>query len=58
MENVPPEEWPLVLANVHRALRPGGHLFLTVEEIDEGEIDAAFDASQRAGLPAICGEVA
>jgi SAM-dependent methyltransferase len=57
MENVPPEDWPLVLANVHRALRPGGHLFLTVEEIDESEIGAAFDASRRAGLPTLLGEV-
>jgi len=24
MENVPPEDWPLVLANLHRAARPGG----------------------------------
>jgi len=29
MENVPPEEWPLVLANLHRAVRPGGYLYLT-----------------------------
>ena len=32
MENVTPEDWPGVLANLHRALRPGGHLYLTVEE--------------------------
>ena len=23
LENVPPEDWPLVLANLRRALRPG-----------------------------------
>jgi SAM-dependent methyltransferase len=57
MENVPPEDWPLVLANLHRALRPGGHLYLTVEEIDVAEIDAAFADAQRAGLPAVHGEV-
>jgi hypothetical protein len=34
MENVPPEQWPLVLANLHRAVRPGGVMYLTV--IDEG----------------------
>ena len=42
MENVFPEDWPLVLSNLRRAVRPGGHLYLTVEEIDEAEIDAAF----------------
>lgn len=57
MENVPPEEWPLVLANLHRALRPGGHLYLTVEEIAEAEIDAAFADAQAAGLPTVRGEV-
>jgi SAM-dependent methyltransferase len=57
MENVPPEDWPLVLANLGRALRPGGHLYLTVEEVDQAEIDAAFDDAQRLGLPAVHGEV-
>ena len=32
MEHVPPEDWPLVLANLHRAASPGGLLYLTVEE--------------------------
>ena len=39
MENVFPEHWQGVLANLRRALRPGGHLYLTVEEIDEEEIE-------------------
>jgi SAM-dependent methyltransferase len=56
-ENVPPEDWPLVLANLHRAVRPGGHLYLTVEEVDEAELEAAFAANQAAGLPAVRGEV-
>ena len=57
MENVPPEEWPLVLANLHRAVRPGGHLYLTLEEVDEAHIDAAFADSQAKGLPALRGEI-
>jgi SAM-dependent methyltransferase len=56
-ENVPPEDWPLVLANLHRALRPGGHLYLTIEEVDEAEIDAAIAANRAAGRPALRGEV-
>jgi SAM-dependent methyltransferase len=35
MEHVFPEDWPLVLANLRRALRPGGPLYLTVELADE-----------------------
>lgn len=57
MENVPPEDWPLVLANLHRAVRPGGHLYLTVEEAEDAEIDAAFSDAQARGWPAVHGEV-
>ena len=57
MENIPPEDWPLVLANLHRAVRPGAHLYLTVEEIDHSEIDAAFTDNRAKGLPAVHGEV-
>ena len=57
MENVPPEDWPLVLANLRRALRPGGHLYLTVEEIGEAEIADAFEKQSAQGLPAVHGEV-
>ncbi|HEV8488464.1 MAG TPA: methyltransferase domain-containing protein [Candidatus Limnocylindrales bacterium] len=57
MENVGPEDWPLVLSNLHRAVRPGGHLYFTVEEIDDAEIDAAFAELSRRGLPVVRGEV-
>jgi SAM-dependent methyltransferase len=57
LEHIPPEEWPLVLANLHRAVRPGGWLYLTVEEADASRIDTAFAALSRAGLPAVHGEV-
>ena len=57
MENVPPEDWPLVLANLHRAVVPGGHLYLTVEEVEQAEIDAAYEDGQSRGLPMVLGEV-
>ncbi|HEY7590617.1 MAG TPA: class I SAM-dependent methyltransferase [Candidatus Limnocylindrales bacterium] len=57
IENVPPEDWPTVLANLRRAVRPGGHHYLTVEEIDQAEIDAGFAAGSAAGLPIVPGEV-
>ena len=57
MENIPPEDWPGVLANLHRAVRPGGHLYLTVERIEAAEIHAAFADSVAKGLPAVHGEV-
>jgi len=57
VENVPPEDWPLVLSNLQRAVRPGGYLYMTVEEAEESAVDAAFDTLSRKGMPAMRGEV-
>jgi hypothetical protein len=57
LENVSPEDWPIVLANLHRAVRPGGHLYLTVEEVPDSEIDAAYEEGLSKGLPLQRGEV-
>jgi SAM-dependent methyltransferase len=57
MENVPPEDWPPVLTNLRRALRPGGLLYLTVEEVADAVIDDAFAKLSARRLPAVRGEV-
>jgi SAM-dependent methyltransferase len=57
MENVPPEDWPLVIGNLRRAVKPGAHLYMTVEEISDADIDAAWDLNRERGLPAVRGEV-
>ena len=57
MENVFPEDWPAVLTNLHRAVRPGGHLYLTVEEVPESDLDEAFADLRARGLPVVRGEV-
>lgn len=57
MENVSPEDWPLVLRDLRRAVRPGAHVYLTAEEIDDAEIEAAWVANRERGLPAVRGEV-
>jgi cyclopropane fatty-acyl-phospholipid synthase-like methyltransferase len=57
MENVPPEDWPLVLANLHRAVRPGGVMYRTVEEVHQADIDQAHDSLSARGLPAVRGEI-
>jgi len=60
MENVCPEDWPLVLGNFHRALKPQGCFYFTAETIetaeDENEIKQAFIKAQEAGLPVVYGE--
>jgi SAM-dependent methyltransferase len=57
VENVSPEDWPVVLRNLRRAVRPGGYLYLTVEEVEANEIEAAWTANREQGLPAVHGEV-
>jgi SAM-dependent methyltransferase len=56
MENVFPEDWPLVLGNLRRALHPGGHLYLTVETIDEHELEDVFEEATAQGVPVVPGE--
>jgi cyclopropane fatty-acyl-phospholipid synthase-like methyltransferase len=57
MENVSPEDWPLVLARLHRAVRPGGLPYLTVEEVDDAAVEAAYASLAARGLPAVRGEI-
>ena len=47
MEYVPPEDWPIVLSNFHRALRAGGHLYFTVE-MAERQSYASLHSSEGA----------
>ena len=56
MEHVPPEEWPLVLDNLRRAIRGGGHLYMTVEQVDRSDLERAFEEATAAGLPVVFGE--
>ncbi len=58
MEHIPPEDWPGVLANLHRAVRPGGLLYLTVGELEQHHVERAFESLSARGLPAVRGELA
>jgi SAM-dependent methyltransferase len=57
MEHVPPEEWPGVVANLRRALKPDRHWYVTLEEIEGPSIDEAFSELTARGLPVVRGEV-
>jgi len=50
MQHIPPEDWPGVLANLHRAVRPGDVLYLTVEELEQHHIERAFESLSARGL--------
>jgi SAM-dependent methyltransferase len=56
MEHVFPEDWPLVLSNFQRALKPGGYLYFTVEIVPQDEVDEAFERGKGLGLPLVHGE--
>ena len=58
MENVCPEDWPLVLGNLASALKNGGHLYLTVEVIAQDELEDAYRKAREMGLPVVFGEYA
>lgn len=53
MENVPPEDWPVVLAGFARVLRAGAPLYLTVEIPEGGDREAAAHPV----APLVTGEV-
>jgi ubiquinone/menaquinone biosynthesis C-methylase UbiE len=56
LENIAPEDWPIVLHNLARALAPDGYCYCTVELADPAEITAAYAAGRELGLPVVPGE--
>jgi hypothetical protein len=58
MQHIPPEDWPGVLANLRGAVRPGGLLYLTVQELEQHHLERAFASLSARGLPAVRGELA
>jgi len=58
MQHIPPEDWPGVLANLRRAARPGGLVYLTVQGLHQHHIQRAFESRRARGLPAVRGELA
>jgi ubiquinone/menaquinone biosynthesis C-methylase UbiE len=56
LEYVSPEDWPRVLANLRRAVRGRGLIYLTVEQIDPAELASVFAEARAEGLPVVRGE--
>jgi 2-polyprenyl-3-methyl-5-hydroxy-6-metoxy-1,4-benzoquinol methylase len=56
IENVGPEDWPVVLARLREAARHGTYLYLTVEVIDEADAERAYEEARAKGAPVIPGE--
>jgi hypothetical protein len=47
-----------VLADLGRAVRPGGLVYLTVQVLGQHHIQRAFESLRARGLPAVRGELA
>jgi ubiquinone/menaquinone biosynthesis C-methylase UbiE len=55
-EYVFPEDWPVVLAKLRRAVRPGGLVYLTIEQVSPAEIATVYEEAKADGLPVVHGE--
>jgi len=55
MENVFPDDWPGVLANLNRAVRPGSPVYLTVE-LAEDDLAEVYASALAGGEPVVSGE--
>ena len=56
MEHVCPEDWLPIFHNFHRALKPSGYFYFTVEIADENDVEQAFQQGQALELPMVHGE--
>ncbi len=58
MEHICPEDWPGILRAFHKALKPGGLLYITVEVPEPDEVEEAYERARARGLPVLPGELA
>ncbi len=56
LENVGPEDWPIVLARLRDAGRRGSYLYVTVEVGDEDDLRHLYEVARGEGHPVVPGE--
>ncbi len=58
LEHVCPEDYPGILRNFQKALKPGGMLYFTMDRsANADELEAAYQKAQAQGLPVVYGEL-
>ena len=59
MEHICPEDWPGILQNFWKALKPSGVLYFTanVAEAEKEAVEQAYERAKAQGLPVVFGEV-
>ena len=57
MEHICPEDWPAILRNFYKALKPGGVLYITVDALKLPGDAVAYEQAKAMGLPVMFGEI-
>ena len=57
LEHLSPEDWPGGVARFHKALKPGGVLYVTVEVAELDGVREAYEQAVAQGMPVVFGEV-
>ena len=57
MEHICPEDWPVILHNFQKALKPGGVLYFTVDWEEAEKMERSYQWARARGLPVVYGEV-
>jgi 2-polyprenyl-3-methyl-5-hydroxy-6-metoxy-1,4-benzoquinol methylase len=57
LEHICPEDWPVILTNFQRALKPGGFIYVTVDILNPDEDRQSYEMAKAMGLPVVFGEI-
>jgi len=57
MEHICPEDWPGIMRNFQKALKPGGWLYFTTDWEEAGKMESSHQRAQALGFPVVYGEV-
>jgi 2-polyprenyl-3-methyl-5-hydroxy-6-metoxy-1,4-benzoquinol methylase len=57
MEHICPEDWPGIMRNFQKALKPGGRLYFTVDWEEPDVMESSYQRAQALGFPVVYGEV-
>ncbi len=58
MEHICPEDWPVIVRNFYKALKPGCPLYLTADGRVPAAVQASYERARAMGLPVVYGEIA
>ena len=57
LEHICPEDWPGIMRNFQKALKPGGLLYFTTDWEEPDVMERSYQQAQALGFPVVYGEV-